>query len=335
MKNFSEFYDPIKNGHLEKGHCFLCGKKINKTNRTEEHIFPLWLLKRYNLLTQTITLPNGKHRQYKKIKIPCCRNCNSTYLGKLEDRIKRTADSGYSQFDKIPKVYIFQWLLKIYYQLLYMDMNLLLDPKNNSDKSIIDKEFLERYKMCHFFLQSIRIKSNFHKPFPWSIFIFKLQKHKDCKLNFDYKDDMDRLTIAIRMDDIGIIACLQDNNTQEIMFNKNFELYKTIALHPIQFDELIAKIFYKNSLIERLPKYIIMSGKNGFEFVSLPLQGASTTPIYRDWSQREYAMFFSFFMKIPFEKCYIPPNKVLSFLYDEKNKLRKININKKIGYFAN
>ena len=213
-----QLYDPIKNKSLDKNHCFLCGRKLDKNNCTREHVFPRWLLNRFNLWNKKLILLNRTPIQYKDINIPCCIKCNNEYLGNIESLIEKASEEGYEKFSKLPKKKIFLWLQKIFYEILYKELSLLFDRKNKKGGRIIDKETLERYRTCHLFLQGARIQVKFHKPYPWSIFIVKLQEYDQKELNFDFQDNILFLTIAIRMGDIGIIACLQDNNTQEQVF---------------------------------------------------------------------------------------------------------------------
>lgn len=320
-------YDPSDIKFFKKGYCFLCGNKITKKGYSQEHIFPKWLLNKYKLWTNRLTLLNKKTLQYKQIKIPCCSICNGK-LGNLEKKIASAANDGYKKFIKIPKIFIFQWLLKIIYLILYKETDILLDPSNPLKGSIVHKKILENFRTSHLFLQSVRIKSKFHKPPPWSIFIFQIQKNKERKLNFDYKDNIPLLSVAIRMDDIGIIACLQDNNISEKFFQKEFKKLQKKLLHPIQFDELIAKIFYQRSLLNRTPKYISISNGPQLEIISLPLQGFSTNPIYDKWNVKDYARFLSLFLKLPYENCYKSPNKFFTILYNEKGRFKNLIIGK-------
>jgi hypothetical protein len=226
----------------------------------------------------------------------------------------------------LPKQKIFLWLQKIYYQILYLELRLLFDPAKSNAGTIIDKKTLSEYRMCHLFLQATRIKVKYHKPYPWSVFVLKVQEYDQKELNFDFKDNPFLLTIAVRMGDIGIIACLQDNNAQEYIFGDIFRKIKKIPLHPMQFNELIAQAFYKESLRNRTPKYITLLGKNHLEVVSMPLGGFSSKPIYDNWIQSEYAKYLSFFCRLDYNQVYKPPNKVWSILYDERQRLKKIDI---------
>ena len=319
-------YDPMKSKSLERNRCFLCGCKLTKLNRTDEHIFPKWLLNRYKLWNHMLTLLNGKSIQYRKIKISCCKDCNNVHLGKLERPIERASKHGYNKFCKLPKEKIFLWLQKIFYQILYMELRLLFDLKDDKKGTIIDRETIERYRMCHLFLQATRLKVKFNKPLPWSIFVFRVQEYDKKELNFDFKDNILFLTIALRMNDIGIIACLQDNNFQEQSFGSYFRKIKKISLHPIQFNELIAQVFYKESLRNRIPKYIVHLGKDHLEVISMPLAGMSSKPIYDKWIPAEYARWLSNYCNLDYNHIYKPPDKVWTILFDEKLRLRKMNI---------
>jgi len=323
---YNPIYDPIEDQSLDNNHCFLCGKKLTRTNRTIEHIFPKWLLNRFSLWEQTLTLPNLTTIKYKQIKIPCCKDCNNAFLGAIENRIEKASSKGYKYFNKLPRKIIFLWLLKIYYELRFMDLRLLLDQKDNQQGTIINKEILEEYRMCHLFLQAVRIKVKIHKPCPWSIFIVPVQKYDKKELDFDFRDNSFFLTIAIRMGDIGIIACLQDNNTQYQMFSRYFTKFKKVDLHPLQFSELVARVFYKESLRNRTPSYITFLGDNHLEVITNPLGGFSSQLIYNEWVQSDYAQWLSFFLHLDYDQIYVPPNKVWSLLFDEKHHIRKIDI---------
>jgi hypothetical protein len=324
--SYTPTYDPIRNRSFKKDRCFLCGEKLDKTNYTEEHIFPRWLLNRLDLWNKKLVLLNRISRKYKKIKIPCCNKCNNVYLGSVEGLIEKASKIGYKEFVNLPKEKVFLWLQKICYEILYMELSLSFDPKDREGRTIIDEETLERYRMCHIFLQATRIKVKFHKPYPWSIFIVELQKYDQEKLNFDFKDNVLFLTVAIRIGDIGIIACLQDNNTQEQIFGDDFRKIKAFPLHPVQFNELVAQVFYKESLRNRTSKYIIFEGKEHLEINSMPLGGLSSKPIYDDWIQSKYAEWLSIYSGLNFNEIYKAPDKVMSFLYDDKQHFKKIDI---------
>jgi hypothetical protein len=124
----------------------------------------------------------------------------------------------------------------------------------------MEPEFLSDLRTLHTFLQSIRMPFKFPGFHPWSIFVVETRSFGDIR-DFDYHDEILTLTFSIRIGEVGIIACLEDNGAQEEQFFDYFEKFKGIKLHPTQFDELVAKVTYKRHLMNRVPKYIMMFPK--------------------------------------------------------------------------
>ena len=176
-------------------------------------------------------------------------------------------------------------------------------------------------------MQSIRVPFEFAGFQPWSIFIVETLCHGD-KRDFDYHDEFLTLTFSIRLGEIGIIACLEDNGAQEEMFADYFKQFKGIKLHPTQFDELVAKVTYKRHLMNRTPKYItFFPPRKGDKVtvVSTPLQGYSTAPIFDEWKQKEYASCLAFLWSrygMQFEDVFKEPDMVLSNLFNEDGTIR-------------
>jgi hypothetical protein len=60
--------------------CFICGAKPEHKPFNNEHILPEWLLRRYDLFSRTITLPNDRTVRYDRYTVPCCVDCNSRWV---------------------------------------------------------------------------------------------------------------------------------------------------------------------------------------------------------------------------------------------------------------
>jgi hypothetical protein len=132
-----------------------------------------------------------------------------------------------------------------------------MDRSDASSGFITPPELLEQLHMLHALLQSIRFPFEFAQSQPWSIFVLETHCYGDER-DFDYHDQLETLTFSIRLSGIGIIACLEDNGAQEQMSSDYFAKFKGAKLHPIQFDELFAKVAYQASLLNRTPKYIVV-----------------------------------------------------------------------------
>lgn len=291
------FYDPFDSMVFTYDKCFLCGA-ILSDSKTDEHVFPKWLLNKYNLWNQTLVLLNGTKIQYRQLTIPCCSTCNNEYLANLEREIEKGVNKGYEEFIKIDEVKIFQWMAKIFYGLLFKELSLLFERKDPQKGTITTPELLERYKYLHGFLQSVRIPFYFlYKP--WSIFILNVYEY-DTISDFNYHDAPIALTFSIRMGSVGIIACFEDNGSQSLIFKDFFDTLKSMKLHPIQLDELAAKVEYKATLLKHIPYYVInIPEEEGDEtLVISPPVSLPDIPIYNDWDQKTYAKYLYKYFQI-------------------------------------
>jgi len=321
LQNAGEFYNPFDAMSFTYDKCFLCGHKL-ENEQTNEHVFPKWIQQIYHLQNQKLFLLNRTEIPYRKLTIPCCPSCNTHYLSRVENTFKQYFKKGFSEFRKLDKLIIFQWIAKIFYGLLFKELSLRIDRSDPTKGFIADPEILQELRTLHTFLQSIRMPFDFVGFHPWSIFLVETHSYGD-KRDFDYHDEIFTLTFSIRMGEIGIIACLEDNGAQEERFTDYFEKFKGIKLHPTQFDELVAKVTYTRQLMNRVPKYVMMlPQKEGDKVtvISAPLQGFSNSPIFNEWKQRDYAACLSFQWSkygMQFEDIFREPNLVLSNLINE------------------
>jgi hypothetical protein len=314
------------NRSFDKRHCFLCGVRLGKKNTSREHIFPKFVLHEFNLWEQHITLINSTTMPYRKVVIPCCRECNNEHIGRLDKKIATALRAGFSTFKKLDQAIVFQWLSRILYCILYLELISPRDPRFKRRK-IVKKEFFGMLHTVFLFLNSIRVKTKFHRPYPWSLFVFKTQIHPKKELNFDFKDNPFLLTVAIRMNDVGIVGVLQDNGAVGSLHDKSLGIddARKLELHPIQFSEVAARIFYAASLINRVPKYMtISSPEKEMEVVALPLQGLSSKPVFNSWKIEDYARLLSWSCHLPAEQLYFPGQGILTFLRDEGGKPKHI-----------
>ncbi len=320
-QNDDDYFNPFDTMSFTYDKCFLCGHKL-KNKKTNEHVFPRWLQQRYHLQNQKLFLLNRTEIPYRQLTIPCCPSCNNQYLSSVEKIFKQYLDRGFPEFRKLDKLIIFKWIAKVFYGLLFKELSLSYDRSDPTQGFIIDPELLQELKTLHTFLQSVRMPFDFVGFHPWSIFLVETRSYGD-KRDFDYHDEIFTLTFSIRLGDIGIIACLEDNGAQEDLMSDYFKKFKGIKLHPTQFDELVAKVTYKSHLMNRVPKYMTVLPKEKGDKVTvmaLPLQGLSNIPIFDDWKQRDYAAYLTFQWQkygMKFEDIFREPDMVLSNVINE------------------
>jgi len=309
-----KLFDAIGKQHIGRTLCFLCGRRLTPGNRSDEHVFPKWLQARYQLWNQELTLLNGTAIPYRTLKIPCCRACNSHHLSRVENAVKRAVARGPSAVRALSRQTLFVWLSKILYGILYKEGLLRFDRTAPGTARLVPRPMLKTLEMHHYFLQSVRVPMCFFEFFPASIFVFRLQRSHDSRFRFNFRDMPATLGIALQMGSVGIVAVLQDGGAQERGFASYLARYHQYPLHPLQFLELVATVFYKATLFNRVPKYLTMESVKALQVIQMPLQGFSLKPLYNDWSQETYAQLLSFHTGQPFSLIFVPPERVMTWL---------------------
>ncbi len=317
--SLKDLWEKIQEKKYDDSYCFLCGVELTAGNISKEHVIPQWLQRKYNLWNQRIALLNKTFIEYRYLTIPCCRTCNNDNLKPVEDRIKEAVDKGIDAFKALNKMDVFLWLSKILYGIIYKELFLKFDLKEEESVSITEPEFLKIHETLFLFLHGYMGQIVYQDFFPASIFIFKTQSYDKNERDWDFVDNPIYLTIGLRMGNIGIIAVLQDAETHEFLneqLKENFE----IPFHWIQFRELFSKITYSASLLNRTPKYIIgfLSKEKKYLVSQLPLQGLSYKPIFDEWNTSEYAHYLSKYTQIPYGELYFGERGVWTFMTNEK-----------------
>lgn len=328
MDKSSTLYQPFKSMSFTYDKCFLCGTTISDQN-SFEHIFPKWILHKYNLWDQKLMLPNRTSITYRQLTIPCCSTCNNVYLSQVEKISKEAHESGYQEFSNLDELIIFQWIAKIYYGLLFKHLSLLVDRKEKGKGTILSPDQLKHYQMLHELLQSVRVKFEFNLGTPWSIFLFKTHQYGDER-DFDYYD-MPSINFSIRIGEVGIVACLGDNGALKEDYAEYVKQFEDIKLHPVQFSEIAAFITYKTSLINRIPNYLVMTSPNSevVKVATMPIQGISSEPIYNKFNYRHYAKYLTHFWRkfgLQFNNIYdLSSDSVVTYLKNEDGNLHVMN----------
>ncbi len=315
MEEIQTMYDPFDRMTFTYDKCFLCGSKLSDANRTDEHVYPKWLQRMFDLWDKELILLNEIGIKYRNLKIPCCKSCNEKMSSLFEKPIERAVSSGYNGFVSLDRKLIFLWLNKLSYGMLFKELSLDLSRSDCAKGKVYSGEQLKEHKMQYMFLQTILSNAEYNGN-PYSMLVFKIDP---CDVeNYWAHDNPFMKTFFIRMNDIGIISHLMDNGFNEGCFLQSPELSQLTqkTLHPIQFAEVCAKFLYKCSLFYRNPSYVMMMNDNQKPKMILS-QGMSGYG-FDDWSQEEYARVLAYFWSpygLTFNDIYKGDDKVLSFLH--------------------
>lgn len=306
-----------------EGECFMCGA-TPPPELTREHVFPRWLQERFLLWDQEMNLLNRTRIPYRQLTVPACVECNTGVLSQLDDYVQRHVDAGFDTFCTIDRDQLALWLCKVYFGLLWRELSLAMDRSDPMAGTIVDSELLEEFKIIRGLLRGLIEPRLFASEMrPWSIFVVRAQTIDDYRHDFDYQDGLARV-IAMRMGDVGVIACLEDNGLQQRMYGHAYEALAPHSLHPMQFQELYAHVGYNQMRLERQTTFLsaVPDDPEGPTLI-MPLPpeiGFSNAPVTRDLDAREYAHVLALAWRrweIPEEDLFVPPDKFVSILRDD------------------
>jgi len=246
--------------------CFLC--KISNAD-TEEHVFPKWLQKKFQLWNQRITLKNGTTYRYKDIRIPCCNECNSKYLATIENQIKGWIETNSAIDEKT----IFIWMFKIMYGLHYKELFLKNNIKDKDSESIVKHEEILARDSVNIFLFYALDKVQFVNFKPYSIYICELD---DAKLdNYFYVDEPYKLYSCIQLGKIGIVCSFQDDGyiNGHIKLVNNFR--EPFKINQNKFAEIACLVMDLKCRMKMLPNYLVSINNGVFSFSIQPTDSKS------------------------------------------------------------
>jgi hypothetical protein len=298
-----DLFDPFEKHDFSFDMCFLCGQRLSAAIRSEEHVFPQWLLHRFDLHNKDLNLLNGTAIPYRQLTIPCCRVCNNEHLSAIESDVRDVIEER-KPIGALDEKTLYLWTSKIFYGLLYREVLLPMDRRNRAAGPIITIDPIRTYRTLHVFLQAARLDIDFHcfdARFPASVFAFKVQQPKTMEARFDFKDDIRTAALYLRLGRVGILASF-DAGAQACEWRHLYRKYHRYRLHPVQLEELGAAMFYKASLFDRVPKLVISTNpRQGYRIMVMPLAGLSLKPVFRKWETPVFAKYLSAFTDMPLD----------------------------------
>ncbi|HTN20384.1 MAG TPA: hypothetical protein VL125_07910 [Pelobium sp.] len=317
----AQLYHPFKKMTFDNSHCFLSGEILPK-DQSFLPVFADWLTKSYQLKEMPFKMLDESTLSYADIVLPCS-NAVREKLETLEKTIQEAFENGYKAVKNLDEDLLFLWVGKTVYGVIFKEIQVAIKQQNTYAEGFnISQGLIHKFGMLHSMLQKINRPVTFEDFRPYSLFICPI---KNAENEFAYRDEINTLSFSLRIKDFGILMCLQDNGA-----NKRYheELWNKIAgktLHPIQFEELCAKLFYSAYLFNRLPEYHIIPTEEQIFIEAMPLQGMNAKPIFDDWQFKTYGQVVENFWKrwgFLLLEIIKNPEKPISYLFDDEGDFR-------------
>jgi hypothetical protein len=242
----------------EASHCFVCGIPAGTVAFNQEHVLPDWLLRRHNLSTNTVGLPNGARLTYSKYKVPCCVTCNSNLGRLLETPVSAVLATGYdnikTSFDQRMSGLLYVWMCLIYFKTHYKDLFLKIDLR----KPLVANQMADHYDFADLHHVHCMARVAYSGPAvdsvaAGSLMIFHAATEPGYE-HFDFLDLHEARALLVRTGDVAIIAVLNDASIcQRYMGPLCSRL--TGPLTPMQLRELLAHVAAINLSLPERPEF--------------------------------------------------------------------------------
>jgi hypothetical protein len=241
-------------------HCALCGRSFARFPSDEEHIFPKWLQHHHDLWTRRLNIPNFIGKRYDTVKLRICQRCNNRTFGAIETRLAPllTSRDSFTAAVQVDDEELALWLGKIFW-LLIRKSQAAIDFRTRDlpkpDRIIpddimpgtlylgmIERAFAMKKGMVACYAGDPPIPRYFYDV-PYSLYRFRIDQRDNRFEAFDFFDNPITLGVGLRTGTLGVI-CLFDGGLHRQFLSGNWDFLSGHALHPLQFAELAATMFY-------------------------------------------------------------------------------------------
>ncbi|HLQ98829.1 MAG TPA: hypothetical protein VK102_00515 [Sphingobacterium sp.] len=317
-------YDPFESFTFDTKHCFLTGEPLKEDDGMWP-VFPEWIMERYGLYDQQLKMFDDVIKNYGAIRVPV----SAAAMEKLKDvdeKVRESFSKGFEAFGKLDQLTLFQWIGAWFYGVIFNEIQTAVRQATLTGEPMnFSQSLIHKFRNLNYMLQSLVKPMEFEHYNPFRIIVRELDVEKD---DFMYRDEVSTLVFSLKMNNIGLIACLQDNGTNAKYHSEILEKTENKKLHPIQFEELTARFYYSAYLFSRLPDYTYLETPKGIFVEAMPLDDFSGKPMFDKWTAKTYSQVLESFWKpwaINMFEIRKNPEKPISFLLNESGDLVESN----------
>jgi|TARA_R110002110_G_scaffold74563_4_gene197268 hypothetical protein len=264
------FISDIVNGKC----CFICGALPDSKEFNDEHIIPDWILRKFNLHSQKITLPNLSKIQYSKYKVPCCKECNSELGKHFEEPISELLSKSYDEIASElsasveKRDLLFRWLCLIYFKTHLKDKSLRENlDKRVEDKKIGDIHWWEDFHHIHCIVRSHHTNAQLHPEVYGSIYVNQIIQETE-NVQFDYIDNPWSKGVLLQLGDFCVASILDDSAASISIYHDQISSIKG-NLTAYQFYEVFSHLnFIRLHLKERPEFQSSINRKTGYNIIA-------------------------------------------------------------------
>jgi hypothetical protein len=313
-------YNPFQRFDFNPQTCFLTGQVLQDPNQ-KITVFAEALMDAHDLREKPFKLLDESIKTYGQLIVPCADDV-AAKLNQLDKEVVQALEAGVDAVRALDQWKLFQWIGKTVYGLIYNEITLGIAQQHRTGEALNFSQVLaHKFKNLHHMLQSILKPLDYEGGKPYSIQIFEVDHQGPV---FQYRDEINTLVFSMRVGEVGVIACLQDNGMNERYHQEILEKVNSQCLHPVQFEELCGRFFYSAYLFNRLPEYLVMDTPEQIFVEPMDLDMNETKPMFDHWQAKTYGQVLENFWKpwgFTLFEIIKDPERPMSFLLNEEDQI--------------
>jgi hypothetical protein len=251
--------------------CFICGASPADRPFNDEHIVPRWVLRRYQLFDEEITLPTGERRKYAGYRVPCCEECNSRLGREVETPVSRLLDGDYAtvvgRLDDKGRELLFSWLALLFLKVHLKDRNIPIHKDRRLGTEVIGEAYdWADLHHIHAIARKPYTRANLLPEAIGSMQVFEVDEPLS-EDGYDYLDFTFDQTIILRVGRIGIVATLNDATAAESAWSDRLDLIDG-PINDLQLREIGAMFALANRNLIHRPAFSTYVVKRKWAFIA-------------------------------------------------------------------
>ena len=238
--------------------CFICGASSDNKPFNDEHVFPKWVLRRFDLFSDKITLPNKVPFQYGRYKVQCCIECNTMMGNLVENPIAEVVSGGTTAINRFVEsgglLKIFVWMGLMFLKLHLWDRHARQDLDLRKGGGYIGD--LHSWDDLHHLHCIVRCFYNDCEVEPDVIgsFLSLPVRRETSPDTFDFADFSSVQTMLLRLDDLGLVAVFNDSGAAMTFFWHRLQKI-TGTVSEAQLREVMVELAFLNQHLKLRPTF--------------------------------------------------------------------------------
>lgn len=311
--NTQKFYNPFKEHKFSNAICSITGKGLSSPKDVIT-VWPQWILDNHGLGEKKQTMLDDSSKNLNEFVIPCSPGVKSMFDA-LDEKVEKAFAEGIEAIQAIGNETWYVWFGRIYYGYLYHEVIAVLG--NDRPDAYVGEALNERFSNWFELFRGLLMGAEPDAFDVCSVFKFKIDTSK-TEEEFEFRDELKTQNFTLRIGEIGIIISFLDQGLLTETFESLWEKTKEKTLHPAQFNEWEANVYYGAYLIGETPNYTINT-EGEKNKISRSERKATKRSILMDWEGKMFSQVLEAVWKkfgVPKNTIFHEPDEVKSYLLD-------------------